>query len=224
MPVLSILKVNGIKELREGDKIVSPKQTGLQESIKNDVSIPKTSIEVLNITDKTIKLKIRQESETRNKPIRILWEKAEEIQDYDKGWQEIYFFEGIYNKETSELVLFCDEENTKLFLDRVEQRDIDAAPVKFDLVKARDMNDFRIWGIWGKGDTVHIAKKAIFGYNLEEENEIKPENITALNITFHVGGQDINMTISKEGRISSNNRMLNKDLYEFYQGLRSSFY
>jgi hypothetical protein len=224
MPILSILKVNKIKEFKKGDKLIIPKQTDLQPQVRTDVSIPRTTIEVIEATNNFYKFKIRQEGDTKRKPIKLLWEKFEEIIDYEKGWQEIFYFEGRYDKPNSELILFCDDSNTKTLLERLDKSDIDADTTEFDLVKLRRTKSFRIWGIWGKVNSVHIAKKGIFGYDLGEEKEIKDEDITALDVNFKIDGEDISMVISKNGRIFSHNKIPINKLYEFYLGIRDGAY
>ncbi|MGI0059059.1 MAG: hypothetical protein ACREBF_04770 [Candidatus Micrarchaeales archaeon] len=206
----------------EKDQVVTypNSQSAIQDYSREIMTVPKTTITVLEANRKGYKFKIRQEGETQESPIRILYENLEHqtvFQDYIKGWQSIFDFNGKYDSENSEMILNCSSENMKLFIKRSKNH-IKMTPKKFDLKKFITQTNYRIWGIWSAGHELHITKEGRFGYNIRGTN--LPDDITAIDIAVEIDRKEVSITISNKGTISSQTKISITQLTEFYDEVK----
>ena len=168
--------------------------------------------------------KIHQESNTQIEPIKVYkWELIEEFIGEEeiidrlkasvdnsitlrKGYQVISDFVILLNVSENILYVFSKKDDGILLQKRLIKNNIlNLEPFELDLTKIKLVPEIvDEWGAW-LDDTGQSIKKAYFGSHINKCTEGDEEYVTSYKVTYNHSDLEIDLSISREGRISSNN-------------------
>lgn len=225
---LSVFKIKkNIEKLKDklilyGDK---PNQKALEEFNIGNKKLPQPQTTI--IFDKKIhdfySFKVHHESNILFESIIVYkWDILEdngsfEVPEYktNKGYKREIDFTILVNKKTDTLYIFCPKDDAKILINRLKLNlDIELEPYRFDLSKI-DLIPQIIdeWGAWVI-DTGNVLKHGFFGHKIKKVMEGNEHNVTTYNVLYELKGGEsqIDLTISRMGRISSKSLLIKNDL------------
>lgn len=230
---VNIFKIGEIKkEKLAGKSLTIPQQQTLADSgLFDEIGTPKSILKKIKETNEVISFKVTHHSETQKKPVRIFWETLEEnsplgskgTKEVTGGYQEIYEFPFIINLTEMEGYIFAKKDIANSFQKRLRKEGImDLKNLKIDLAKLDDLPETNnIWGIWEDG-IGRCKKKALFGVEVNKENQHDKEKATAYNLEYDFGDETIDLVISSTGGISSRSKQITEDdLLTIYNKLKN---
>jgi hypothetical protein len=248
MVSLSVFKIkSGIDKFIKSNKISLmseiPKQKDLGAydiNMKEKLTQGTTEIEFLEEKEGYRTYKVHQETNTQNDLIKVYkWEIIEEfigeedIQNRIKGlstnsimlkrgYQVVSDFRIILDKKENLLYVFAKKDEGTLLQKRLIKNGIlEIAPFELDLSKIKLVPEILDeWCAW-LDDTGQLVKKAIFGANIKKYTEGEEEYVTSYKVTYNHEDIEIDLSISREGRISTNNRSVTgKALLKIFNSLK----
>jgi len=229
---VNIFKVGEIKKEKLSGTLIIPQQQTLADiGLFDEIGTPKSILKKIKETDKLVSFKVTHHSETQKKPVRIFWETLEEnsplgnkgTKEVTGGYQEIYEFPFIINLSEMEGYIFAKKDIANSFQKRLRKEGImDLKNLKIDLAKLDDLPETcNIWGIWEDG-IGRCKKKALFGVEVNKENQHDKEKATAYNLEYDFGDETIDLVISSTGGISSRSKQITEDdLLTIYKKLKN---
>jgi len=231
MVSLSVFRIkSGIEKLRKGKISLMGEMPNQKDLGANDINLkPKltqgtTEIEFVEENGNYKKYKIHQETNTQHEPIKVYkWEIIEDFIGEEeleskikqtssnsviikKGYQIISDFTVLVNTKENIFYVFAKKDEGFLLQKRLIKNSIlDIEPFELDLSKIKLIPEIvDEWGVW-LDDTGQSIKKAFFGTHITKCTEGDEEYVTSYKVTYSHSDIEIDLSISRDGRISSNN-------------------
>lgn len=245
LSVLKMLKVDKSKFMKE--EVSSPFQATFGDfNLVDEVGSARSLLKFMSYDDKNdiVTYNAVHYSDTIYRPVRVFFDEIEEAflninplptsetnvaykgtKVLEKGYQEVYKFDAIFDFKTSEAFIFTKKTIANSFMSRFKRSskfDFDFEHIYFDLSKIDELPELdNVWGVWEDGRG-RCKRKAYFGTEVHKEAGIKKENITSYNVEYEYDNNIIDLIIAKECRVSSNSSILtNADLRKIYLYLKA---
>lgn len=155
---------------------------------------------------------VEQYTPTIIEPIRFY---LDGLQEYDKGYQRKATFPIIYRKQDSMLFMFTNIFHSGILLNRFEdvKRNVVLRDTFFDFEKFTLIPEIKnIWGVWERVNLAHKRTNASFGNQVDKSPDVKLSQATSINLKMEIKGKVYTLAISKDGRISSSQRLKKEEL------------
>lgn len=141
------------------------------------------------------------------------------LQEYDKGYQRRAAFPLLYNKQNSMLFIFANIFHSGILLDRFEniKKDVVLEDTSFDFDKFTLIPEIKnIWGVWERVNLAHKRTNASFGNEVNKSPDVKLSQATSINLKMEIKGKMYTLAISRDGRISTQQRLKKEELAEIF--------
>lgn len=172
-------------------------------------------------------------SETIKHPVRVFFPEYEDIQEehvkiergskvLENGYQQVFVFEVIIDFKTEEIFILTKRAVALSFMKRFRHsKKLDFGIIEFDLAKIDEIVELNnVWGLWEDSEG-RCKKKAYFGTEVHKVDGVDNEKITSYNITYEHDGNDVDLIICRESRLSSRSSLIaNVDLVRIYENLK----
>jgi predicted PilT family ATPase len=165
-----------------------------------------------------VEYSVEQYSENISEPIRFAWEG---IRNWDKGYQKLDRFTIVYDKNKGFLYIFANNESTDRLLSRIQQNiatKVQLKEIGFDLKRITEIKEMvNLWGTWEKVELGPITTEAKMGSQIHKSKLVDLDKSTAVNIKMYIDEKALfDITLSRNGRISSKTRMTNEDIVSLF--------
>ncbi|WP_440946935.1 hypothetical protein ACSAZL_01165 [Methanosarcina sp. T3] len=179
-------------------------------------------------------------SDTINAPIRIFLDNIEDvfaelvntdIQNIPRGmhtvnqYQPMDEFDVVIDLGSEEIFVFVNKKIANVFMKRFKKsKYLTFEKIYFNMRNIKNIPDLAdIWGLW-ENSTGRCKKKAFFGTNVHEHEEVNMDNVTSYNVNYEYDGETIvNFFIMIDCRLSSTSkRITNAELFETYNVVKNS--
>jgi len=216
----SSLLIKSVQKFDIKDKVEVPLQTDINKyniGATDTIKRAETTIELKskNGGDK-LTYEVSQYSNTIIEPIRFY---LDGVFDYDKGYQRKAVFPMIYRKSDSKLFIFTNIEHSEIFIDRIEElkKNIVLKDTYFDFEDFKLIPEIKnIWGVWEKVNLAHKKTNASFGTQVDKSVDVELSRATSINLKMEIDGKTYTLSISKDGRISSSQRLKKEELLNIF--------
>lgn len=198
----------------------------------NTISQAVTKIELIEHKEDFVLLKIYQESNTIKEKIKVYrWDYLEESSERpaidnsfitNKGYQRISNFKAIVDINQKMLFIFAKKTDSEILVQRlVNNENLEIENYYLDLGKINLIPEITDeWGAW-LYDTGEFIKKAYFSSKVKKLTKGEEGFVTTYCVTYNYSDFEIDLIISREGRISSNNKgVTNKVLVKIFHNIK----
>lgn len=216
----SSLLIKSVQKFDIKDKVEIPPQTDINKYREATDTIKRatTTIELKskNGEDK-LTYEVSQYSNTIIEPIRFYFNG---LFDYDKGYQRKAIFPMIYRKSDSKLFIFTNIGNSDIFIDRIKElnKNIVLRDTYFDFEDFKLIPEIKnIWGVWEKVNLAHKKTNASFGIQVDKSVDVQLSRATSINLKMEINDKTYTLSISKDGRISSPQRLKKEELINIFE-------
>ncbi|MBN1896673.1 MAG: hypothetical protein JW789_03000 [Candidatus Aenigmarchaeota archaeon] len=202
------------KKLELKDKLIISRdnQVTIHHFGDTGLPVPQTIISLKSLGDRFEVYDVTHWSNTIEEPIR-LWDKYTD--EYGK-YQKKMIFEIIYDKKTREAYITAPKDTTNEFLQRANALSylkLERYPFNLNIKKVPEI--LNIYGKWCRTDKGNIRCEAKFGFDVHT-NSTDGET-TTLNMQVRTESGECDITISREGQISSHTKSVTVNhVIEFY--------
>jgi len=191
-----------------------------------------TKIKAVEVKEDFALFKIYQESNTIKERIKVYkWDYLEEGEERpaeensivtDKGYQKIRNFRAMLDIKKKLLFVFTKKYDAEVLVQRLRNNeDIKIENYYLDLEKIDLIPEIvDEWGAW-LDDKGEFIKKAYFSTQVQKYTKGEEEFVTTYCVTYNHSDLEIDLIISREGRISSNNRSVtNRALVKIFENIK----
>jgi tyrosyl-tRNA synthetase len=208
-----------VTKLEDGKSIIvrQDNQTNICEVGDVCMPIPKSTIKMARKSNNIDIYSVVHFSNTIKEPI-LLWQKfTGEVDQYQKK----IIFDIIHNKSENEVYITAQKISTNEFLQRISSLEsLKLARLTFNLNIKKIPDILNIYGQWCRVKQGNIKCTAKFGFDVQRTEQL--EEPTALNMNVKTSSGLCDLTISKEGQISSHTKSTTvNDIIEFYHKIKN---
>lgn len=154
-----------------------------------------------------------------------------DIQNIPRGmhtvnqYQPMDEFEVVIDLRSEEIFVFINKKIANNFIKRFKKSGyLNLEKIYFNMRNIKNIPDLAdVWGLW-ENSTGRVSKKAFFGTNVHEHEEVNMDNVTSYNVNYEYDGETIvNFFIMIDCRLSSTSkRITNAELFETYQVVKNN--
>lgn len=156
---------------------------------------------------------------TIKKPIYIY---GEGLEEYDRGYQEIEYFPFRLNNNFTKMYIFTSRKLAEPFQKRLEKNKyLSGSNIVFDFSKLKELTGFVSgYGLWKNSQGI-VKKAGEFGHGVE--NTIEDFSvITTFYIDYMYSERQIQLILTNDGRVSTQNNLENDDLLNIFNEIEST--
>ena len=213
----SSLLIKNVQQFDINNEVEVPLQTDINtyREVTDTINRATTNIKLRSRDEETLTYIVTQYSNTIKEPIRFY---LNGLLDYDKGYQRKVIFPIIYRKSDSKLFIFTNIWRSLIFLDRIKELNkIILKDTYFDFEDFKLILEIKnIWGIWEKVNLTYKKTNASFGTQVDKSIDVKLSRATSINLKMEIDYKIYAFSISKDGRISSPQRLAKEELINIF--------
>ncbi len=205
--------------IREKGTVTVQRDNQVNLGIVGDACLPfpQSIIKVVESSQSTDVYTVTHYSDTIEEPIRLWARFTDETDKYQKKLK----FDIIHDKKMGEVYLTAAKDTTNQFLQRANASTylkLERQTFNLNLKKIPDI--LNVYGRWARTDRGNIRCIAEFGFDVNMQPI--PGETTTLNMRVRTDSGECDMTISKEGQISSHTKSVTiKDIIDFYHLIKN---
>jgi hypothetical protein len=221
----SSLLIRHVQKFEIKDKTEVPLQINMDRYTKGTGRLgnPTTHITLKEKGKDTSTYFVDQYSPTMKDPIRFY---LDGLQEFEHGYQRKSIFPIVYRKSDSKLFIFTNIWHSDIFLSRITELkpNVDTTETSFDFEDFTSIPEIKnIWGVWEKVNLPHKKTNASFGPQVNQSVDVKLSQATSVNLKMEISGKLYTLTVSKNGRISSAQKLTKEELIKLYDDYFKSY-
>lgn len=184
-----------------------------------DYFFPQTNIKYINSDDKFYYYSVSLSTEIVKENIYIYYN---ELEEYTHGYQKIKKFDFRICKNFEYMYIFTPKKIADQFIKRlVKEKYIHYSEIHFNFSKVQELDKLNVaWGVWKNSKGI-IKRIAEFGKGITFEIEDYSE-ITTFYIDYNYRGNIVQLILSLECRISTQNNLKNSDMIILYNEIKNT--
>ena len=214
----SSLIIKNVESFQVEDELEIPLQVHMEKYTRGTGGIakPTTKIKFKEKVGNSIIYEVEQYSETIKETIRFY---LDGLKEFNHGYQKKAIFPLIYRKSDIKVFVFTNIFHGRIFFTRLSElkKKIVLKNTYFDFEDFKLIPEIKnIWGVWEDVALPHKKTNASFGNQVDKSVDVQLSRATSINLKMEIDGKVYTLTVSKDGRISSPQRLKKEELISIF--------